>query len=176
MTAAACSAVLALGGCSAGSVSPDAAELNNMWRANLVPKATPAQMVGTFDRFCVNGSTDPGQAERDLRAAEYIPLPNSRTPGARAWVEDDEAPAVALSDTMCVVAASSRSGQTDRFRRYVAETFPQARAVDPTPLGNTIEQAWEIGGDAPFLIATERTPDVDWYRYMLILYRPEGRA
>ncbi len=175
MVAALC-AGLVLGGCTAGAVSSDAAELNNMWRANLVPKATPSQMVRTFDRFCVNGSRDMAQAERDLRAAEYIPLPNSRTPGARAWVEDDEAPAVALSDAMCVVAASSRSGQTDRFQRYVADTFPQARAVDPAPLGNTIEQAWEVGGSEPFLIATERTPDVDWYRYMLILYRPGGRA
>ncbi len=147
-----------------------------MWRANQVPKATPAQMVATFDRFCVNGSRDTAQAERDLRAAEYIPLPNSRSPGARAWVEDDEAPAVALSDSMCVVAASSRSGQTDRFRRYVADTFPRARAVDPSPLGKTIEQAWEVDAPAPFLIATERTPDVDWYRYMLILYRPEAEA
>lgn len=157
----------ALAACSAQGVSPDTAELRNMWRFNLVPKSSPALMVSAFDRFCVEGPRD----DAALRAAGYVPLPE-KTPGARAYVIDDRRPAVAVSDKMCVVQAESRTGQTTRFQNYVAATYPGARAVDPAPLGQNIEQAWALPTNPPALIATERTVSVGWYRYALIYFRP----
>ncbi|MBW4709686.1 hypothetical protein KX928_18010 [Roseobacter sp. YSTF-M11] len=153
--------------CSAEGVSPDTAELRNMWRANLVPKSSPAVMVSAFDRFCAIGPRD----DATLRAAGYVPLPQE-VPGARAYVIDDRRPAVAVSDSMCVVQAESRTGQTARFRNYIAATYPDARPVDPEPLGRNIEQAWSVASDPPTLIATERTESFGWYRYALILFQP----
>ncbi|MCV3272189.1 hypothetical protein [Roseobacter sinensis] len=164
---AAISLCAGLAACSAEGVSPDTAELRNTWRGNLVPKSSPALMVNAFDRFCTTGPRD----DAALRAAGYVPLPE-RTPGARAYVIDDSRPAVAVSDTMCLVQAESRTGQTTRFQNYVAATYPGARAIDPEPLGRNIEQAWSIPTDPPAIIATERTVSVGWYRYALILFQP----
>ncbi len=161
------SACLALAACSADGVSPDTAELRNMWRGNLVPKSSPALMVRAFDRFCTDGPRD----DATLRAAGYVPLPR-RTAGARAYVIDDSRPAVAVSETMCLVQAESRTGQTTRFQNYVAATYPGARAIDPAPLGQNIEQAWSVPTSPPAIIATERTVSVGWYRYALILFQP----
>lgn len=163
------SACLALAGCSADGVSSDTAELRNMWRGNLVPKSSPALMVNAFDRFCTTGPRD----DAALRAAGYVPLPE-RTPGARAYVIDDSRPAVAVSDTMCLVQAASRTGQTTRFQNYVTATYPGAREIDPEPLGANIEQAWSLPTNPPALIATERTVSVGWYSYALILFQPEA--
>ena len=140
-----------------------------MWRGNLVPKSSPALMVRAFDRFCTVGPQD----DATLRAAGYVPLPE-RTPGARAYVIDDSRPAVAVSNSMCLVQAESRTGQTTRFQNYVAATYPDAQAIDPTQLGRDIEEAWSVPTDPPTIIATERTVSVGWYRYALILYRPEA--
>lgn len=159
-------AAMTLAACSAQDVSSDTAELRNMWRGNLVPKSSPASMVLAFDRFCTAGPRD----DAALRAAGYVPLPEN-TAGTRAYVIDDSRPAVAVSDRMCLVQAESRTGQTARFQNYVAATYPGARAIDPTPLGRNIEQAWEIPTNPPALIATERTVSVGWYRYALILFQ-----
>lgn len=156
-----------LAACSAQGISPDTAELRNMWRSNLVPKSSPALMVSAFDRFCAQGPRD----DATLRAAGYVPLPN-RAPGARAYVIDDRRPAVAVSDRMCVVQAESRTGQTARFQNYVTATYPGARPIDPAPLGKSIEQAWSLPTNPPSLIATERTVSLGWYRYALIFFRP----
>ncbi len=160
---------LMLTACSAQGVSSDTAELRNMWRANLVPKSSPALMVSAFDRFCAQGPRD----DATLRAAGYVPLPE-RSPGARAYVIDDRRPAVAVSERMCVVQAESRTGQTARFQNYVTATYPGARPIDPAPLGRNIEQAWSLPTDPPSLIATERTVSLGWYRYALIFFRPEA--
>lgn len=164
-------ACLVLSACSPQNVSPDTAELRNMWRANLVPKTSPAVMVRAFDRFCVEGPQDAAGSEASLRAAGYVPLPET-TPNIKAYVIDDRRPAVAVSDKMCLVQAESRTGQTTRFQNYVTATYPDARAIDPAPLGKDIEQAWSVPSDPPAIIATERTVSLGWYRYALILYRP----
>lgn len=156
-----------LAACSAQGVSSDTAELRNMWRFNLVPKSSPAVMVSAFDRFCTTGPRD----DATLRAAGYVPLPE-RAAGARAYVINDRRPAVAVSDKMCVVQAESRTGQTTRFQNYVAATYPEARPIDPAPLGKNIEQAWSLPTNPPSLIATERTVSLGWYRYALIHFRP----
>lgn len=162
-------ALLSVSACTAQGVSSDTAELRNMWRSNLVPKSTPYRMVRTFDRFCTKGPRD----DATLRSAGYVPLPD-RAAGARAYVIDNTYPAVAVSDAMCMVQAESRTGQTTNFQRYVAATYPDARAIDPAPLGRNIEQAWSVPTTPPAIIATERTVSVGWYRYALILFQPEA--
>ncbi|MGC3939149.1 hypothetical protein ACOTTU_15205 [Roseobacter sp. EG26] len=142
-----------------------------MWRANLVPKSNPASMIRAFDRFCVQGPQDRSASEQKLRNAGYVPLPQE-VAGVKAYVVDDRRPAVAVSDTMCLVQAESRTGQTTRFQNFVAETYPEAQPVDPAPLGDNIEQAWSVPSDPPQLIATERTESFGWYRYALILFQP----
>lgn len=167
------SLLLTLAACSAQGISSDTAELRNMWRAYLVPKSKPAQMTQAFDRFCVNGPRNAKASEAKLRTAGYVPLPQE-VPGIKAYVIDNAKPAVAVSSTMCLVLAESRTGQTTRFQNYVAETYPDARSIDPAPLGKNIERAWSVPSDPPALIATERTESVGWYRYALILYRPNA--
>lgn len=165
--------ILSLTACSTGNVSPDTAELRNMWRVNLVPKSEPYQMTQAFDRYCTNGPRDAKASEAKIRAAGYVPLPQE-VPGINAYVIDNERPAVAISSKMCLVQADSRTGQTTRFQNYVAKTYPTARAIDPKALGDDIEQAWSVPSDPPALIATERTESFGWYRYAIILYRPDA--
>lgn len=161
-------ALLALAACADGLSPADRSELDNMWRGNLAPKSSPANLVAAFDRFCVQPPR--AQAEAALRAAGYIPLPE-RAQGARGWVVDDSRPAVALSGTMCVVRAKSRSGQTDRFNDYVTRAFPQASPADPAAFGDAIEAAWAVPG--PAIVATERRRDLDFFIFSLIYYTPE---
>ncbi|MEP2641861.1 hypothetical protein [Roseobacter sp.] len=129
--------------------------------------------MNAFDTFCTNGPRTAAGVETSLRAAGYVPLPK-RTAGVKAFVVDTKKPAVAVSDSMCLVQADARTGQTTRFQTYVAETYPNARTLDPATLGDDIEQAWSIPSDPPAIIATERTESLGWYRYALILFRPEA--
>jgi hypothetical protein len=161
---------MALAGCGPDGLSPaDRAELDNMWRINLMPKSTPAQLVVAFDRFCVR--TPRADIEGALRDAGYVPLPE-REKGARAFVIDTNNPAVAYTDSICSVRALARSGQTEAFNDYVAGRFPEARETDPEPLGADIEAAWRLPG--PALLASERRRDIDFFSYSLIYYRPEA--
>jgi len=163
------SALAVLSGCADSGLSPaDRAELDNMWKAFLVPKSSAAQMVTAFDDFCVK--TPRGGVEAALRDARYVPLPD-RTEGARAWVVDNYRPAVAVSDKMCVVRAKARTGQTNAFQQYIAEQFPDARPVTPALFGEDIEEAWQVSDKA--LVATERRRDIDFFIYSLIYYTPE---
>lgn len=157
--------------CSSQNVSPDTAELRNIKWSNQVPKSKPHQITQAFDRYCTHGPRDAKASEAKLRKAGYVPLPE-KVRGIKAFVIDDRRPAVAVSSKMCLVQADSRTGQITRFRNYVAKTFPDARPIDPEPLGKNIEQAWQIPSDPPALIATERTESFGWYRYAIILYRP----
>ncbi|MEM6888657.1 MAG: hypothetical protein AAF636_11015 [Pseudomonadota bacterium] len=161
---------LTLAACAPDGLSPaDRAELDNMLRVNLVPKSTATEMVTAFDDFCV--ASPRAQTEQALRGAGYIPLPD-RAEGARAFAVDDRRPVVAFSDRMCVVRAKARSGQTDRFAAYVAETFPDAQPADPARFGDDIEAAWLVPG--PSVVATERRRDIDFFVFTLIHYAPEG--
>lgn len=151
-----------------GPITPDQAELANIRRSHLVPKSSPNQMIRAFDRFCINGPADPAQADVQLRAASYVPVP-ARQRGTRAYVVDDKRPAVARSARMCMVQVKARTGQADKMQRYIAKNFPDAQPLDPAPLGRGIEQAWRVPG--PGLIATRRAMDADWHIYTLLLYR-----
>jgi hypothetical protein len=162
--------LLALTACAPAGLSPaDRAELDNMWRASLVPKSTSEQLVSAFADFCLD--TPRAQVETVLRDADYVPLPE-RTAGARGWVVDDRRPAVAVSDKMCVVRAKSRSGQTAAFANLVEKRFPNARPLDPEDFGENIEAVWQVSQER--LVASERQRDIDFFIYSLIYYTPEG--
>lgn len=161
-----------LAGCSVDGISPDQAEVNNMWEVYKVPKSAPAAFVGTFDRFCTNGVSSRSDLDRSLRAAHYVPLQAKPRQGVRVYVVDDRRPAVAVSDTMCLVQAKSRTGQTDLVRRYVADVFPDARPTDASQLGRDVEQAWVLPDNR--IVATQRTDTTGvWSRYALILFHPD---
>ncbi|MEX0280238.1 MAG: hypothetical protein AB3N13_03485 [Arenibacterium sp.] len=161
---------IGLSACSAAHVGADDAELVNLWTYYEVPKSTPRQLVQSFDRYCNNRQGSVAADDRRLRADGYVPL--SKRKGAQAYVIDNNLPAVAVSEQMCITHAKSRTGQTTAFQSYVARTFPDARALDPDTLGRRIEQAWQISGSR--ILATQRGADLGWYTYSLILFQAEG--
>lgn len=161
---------LVLGACGSEDISSDEAEFANIWRANQVPKSPPEIMVRAFNSYCAPAAPRQ-ETDTALRRVGYVPVPHDRSAEVTAYVIDDIRPAVAVSDRMCLVQAKARSGQTDRFQRYVSETFPKARALDPAPFGKSIEQAWLVPSTPPAIIATDRVIDIDWYVYSLIYFR-----
>lgn len=169
-SAVALAALLCLSACAPQGLDPaDRAELDNMWRSYLVPKSTSDQLVAAFADFCLDAPR--AEVETVLRNADYVPLPE-RAPGARGWVVDDRRPAVAISDTMCVVRAKSRSGQTAAFENMVRTRFPDARPLDREDFGEDIEAVWQVSRAG--LVASERERDIDFFIYSLIYYTPEG--
>ena len=170
MAALASAALLA--GCSAEGLSPDEAEVANIRKAHIVPKSSPGQLVNAFDRFCVKAPTNAKAREADLRGANYVPYRSKPRKGVQIWVVDSTRPAIGVSDAMCLVRARSRTGQTEKLRRYVAEAFPTAKSIAPQPLGRDIEQAWALPGDR--ILATQRTAGLGNHTaYSLILFSHE---
>lgn len=161
---------VSVGACSSSQVGSDRAELANTWLYYEVPKSTPSQLVWSFERYCHNREDSLAENDKRLRADGFVPV--SRQEGARAYVVDDNRPAVAVSDRMCIVHAKSRTGQTDAFRSYVARTFPKARPIDPETLGRRIEQAWQLPDSR--ILATQRGANLGWYTYSLILFQAEA--
>ena len=161
-----------LAGCSADGLSPDEAEVANISRAHVVPKSAPAAFVKAFDRFCANAPDSASALEADLRGSNYVPYRSKPRKGVQVWVVDSKRPAVGVSETMCLVQARSRTGQTERVRRYVADTFPDARPTAPAPFGRDIEQAWALPGNR--ILATRRHVETgNISTYALILFHPD---
>ncbi len=106
-----------------------------------------------------------------LRAASYVPKVQGSAKRPALYVVDDKRPAVVVNAQTCGVRAISRTGQTDRVNRYVAETFPDAKPLNPSQFSNDVEQVWSIPGG---IIATTRN---DWVgnssAYTLILFKPD---
>lgn len=166
-------ATLTLGACSAQNVAPDAAELANISAFKMVPKSSPRQLVLAFDRFCVNRKDTLAAQDDALRAAGYVPVAAAPNATARTYVVDSDRPAIAMSERMCVVRARSRTGQTDRFETYIADTFEQARSLPPAAFGRRIEKAWQLNDQPARVIATERSSQLGWYTYSLIHYEAQ---
>ena len=167
MAALASAALLA--GCSAEGLSPDEAEVANIRKAHIVPNSSPGQLVNAFDRFCVEAPTSAKARETALRRANYVPYRSKPRKGVQIWVVDSKRPAIGISDAMCLVRARSRTGQTEKLRRYVAATFPTARPIAPRPFGRDIEQAWALPGDR--ILATQRAAGLGNHTsYSLVLY------
>ena len=136
--------------CACAAQGPDAYELANIRPWNIVPLSSPARLVGTFEKVCLDGPTDPDRAAAALRAMDYVEVPG---PGPiRSFAVDDNRPAVMISATACAVGARSRTGQTERIRAMVATRYPQAEGF----IARGIEQGWRLpSGDA---IALRRLP------------------
>lgn len=167
--------ILAIAGCTSDMPAADRAELGNIAPWNVVPKSSPAQLVQTFDRFCMRADTSPQAFEALARDASYVPANAYRVGAARVYLVDDRRPAIAVTDTMCLVRAAPRTGQADSVQDYVAETYPDATPLAPASFGAGIERAWQlrIPGDA--VIATRRLLDVNIDPvYEVILFRPHA--
>lgn len=111
--------------------------------SNIVPKTTPTRLVTMFQDICLDApATTEANAAR-LRAMDYVEVPARQRRAIRSFVVDDSRPAILLAadGTGCAVAAQSRTGQTERLRRLIAERFPQARPIG----GQGIEQGWSLG-------------------------------
>jgi len=165
-----------LAGCSAAALGPDALEIANIRHYNEVPRSSPTAMVRAFDRFCVNRPATLQASDAQLRAASYVPTRKRAGSNVRLYLVDDKRPAVAISPNMCLVQASTRTGQTQKARDYTAKVFPDARPMSPTDFGEDIEQAWMVPGNPPAIIATlRRLEPGNRSRYALIYYRPRGK-
>lgn len=148
----------------------DRLELATIPRWKEVPRSTPATFVRTFNSFCVEGPGDMQARDAVLRSSGYVPKTRPKPGAARAWVVDDLRPAIVSGGRICGARARARTGQTDAVQGYIAETFPQARALDTGQFGPEVEQAWQVEGG---VLATTRS---DWVgnasSYTLLLYRP----
>ena len=129
-----------LAACSVAN-TPDRLEIANMYPWNVVPKSSPGALVRSFERYCLDGPGSAAALDAPLRRAGYVPMP-AQAGRPRTYLVDDRRPAVLVSDSGCMVAAESRTGQTERARRAVAERFPAARPVPPQRVGRNVEDAW----------------------------------
>lgn len=154
----------------------DQAELRNIKPSNQVPKSSPAQLVRTFDRFCMSPQVDRAELEDRLRDANYAPTRRATTGKPQVFLVDDRRPAVVISDRACSVRALSRTGQTKRVGDYVMSNFLKAKPLDPGKVGHNVEQLWMVSAPERALIATERTMTLDGYtEYALTIFRPLGQ-
>jgi hypothetical protein len=141
-------AALALGGCATQRPGPDALELANLRPWNAVPATSPARLVSTFERVCLDGRQDPEGAAAALRAMDYVEAPRRRGSAARVFLVDDARPAVLIGaeGRSCALAARARTGQATRIATMVARRFPGARMVEPARIGPRTEAAWATPG------------------------------
>ena len=165
-------ALVSLTGCSSAMPDADTLELATIKHWKEVPKSHPTTFVKAFDRFCTNRPEGMAAMDTLLRQANYVPKPQVNPGGPTVYVVDDRRPAVVVNDTVCGVRATSRTGQTERVRRYISETYPNARPVSTEPFSSDVEQAWQIPGG---MIATTRN---DWVgnrsAYSVVLFRPDN--
>ncbi len=130
-------ACAALAGCESTTRDP---EFASMAETNIVPKSSPSNIIATFKNICLAGSL--AEKQTRLRKAEYIEKRDLGR-GVSTYVVDNSNPAVMLfGNSACGVAAEARTGQSNRYTDYVAETFPMARAFNPKTIGPRAESAW----------------------------------
>ena len=157
-----------------GPYGADQAELANIKPSNIVPKSSPSQLVKVFDQFCTDAPRRHSEHEAALRNASYVPKQPRQISAPQVFLVDDLRPAVAVSDTVCMVQARSRTGQTERVADYVAARFANAKPLDPAPLGHHIERAWSVSLPDAAVIATERRLTLDGVTsFSVILFRPD---
>lgn len=172
----------ALAGCAVGprDVGSDVFELANMRESNIVPKSSPATLVKTFNSFCVDRIGQANTIATALVAADYVAVPKNAQAAIRTYVVDDTRPMVMVADNSravtCAVAAESRTGQTTRVARFLAETYPQAVALDPAKIGRQTETAWIINDNPLTVIFTARYgPPSAPARYVVAIHQTRSR-
>ncbi len=161
---------LGLAGCSSAVIARDAAELENIWDHNVIPKAYPKAFVGSFDRFCLTNISKPEEIPQKLRAADYVQIKASA--GFKSFVVDTKLPLVSVKSTPkvthCFVAAEARTGQSTRVENLIASQYHNAKPVDPRSVGHQVDRAWLLDRDEPTLIYTLRDGSTfDTPRYVL---------
>ncbi len=139
--------------CQAGpAYGPDAYELGNIDPSNEIPKASPAQLADTFERFCIDGPRQFDAAESGLRKAGFVPRP---TRGDYVtFVSDDRRPAVKVSvrGAACMVESLSRTGQSERLADLVRRRFPEARPLEALQGRRDLERVWQLDSGIVFLM------------------------
>ncbi|MEO0774673.1 MAG: hypothetical protein AAFZ04_16005 [Pseudomonadota bacterium] len=139
----------------------------------MIPKSTPRELVTAFDAFCVKTNGTAAQ-EATLRNAGYVPTNTTRGEVRQVFVIDNRAPAIAISDTMCIARATARTGQSNAVGRYVAEAFPTAQPLKRDDFSVDIEQAWAIPGG---ILATARNRWIgNRSSYSVIYFQTEGTS
>ncbi|MEO0749058.1 MAG: hypothetical protein AAFZ10_11885 [Pseudomonadota bacterium] len=166
--------LLALSACSTAAPSADKLELATIYPWNEIPKSTPRELVDGFDRFCVNAPKGTAAKETVLRNAGYVPTNTTSGKARQLFLIDNQLPAIAVSQTMCIARATARSGQNNAVNRYIADIFPEATPMDPGQLTVDVEQAWSIPGG---ILATARNRWIgNRSSYSVILFQPEGEV
>jgi|GEM_PF-987652 len=155
-------------------VTAEVYELANIRAGNVVPKSSPATLVATFEKYCLEGSHAPARISRALRAADYVAVPKGKPGPITAFVVDDSRPMVMLADDgrSCAVAAASRTGQSARIQSMIASRFPQAQALDPPEVGANTELAVHVtGANAGVIFVQRLAPTVSHSRLILGIVR-----
>ncbi|MEL6647400.1 MAG: hypothetical protein AAFQ05_06775 [Pseudomonadota bacterium] len=159
--------------CSTSAPSADRLELATIWPGNEIPKSTPRELVLSFNEFCVK-TEGPAAQETALRNAGYVPTNTTRGEARQVFLIDNRAPAIGISDDMCIARATARTGQSNAVGRYVADAFPEAKLMNPRDLAVDIEQAWRVTGG---ILATARNRwSGNRSSYSIILFQPKGEA
>lgn len=133
-------------GCSNAVNTREAAELENMWRNNVIPKTTASALVNAFAHRCIGSISNLAKLPERLRADDYVQI--RAADGFRAFVTDSKQPFVAFRSRdeadHCYVLAEARTGQRAAVERFMAERYPGARSVDPAGAGLPADRAWLI--------------------------------
>ncbi|SFD07574.1 hypothetical protein [Tropicimonas isoalkanivorans] len=149
-------ALASLSACTGPTDSADFWELNAMRPGHVFPQSSPATFVNTFDQFCVEGPDSLRAMDVLLRRSGYVPLRSNWGEGGRTYVVDDMRPAIMVSGTSCAAVAGSRTGQTDRARRYIGTRFPGAEPVREEMDTEGAREIWLVGTNPPDMIGTAR--------------------
>lgn len=165
--------MVSIGACTDAVHRREADELENMWRANVIPKTAPKQFVAMFDKTCLAHIDAPENLDRVLRAEDYVEMRGQA--GFRTFVVDTKKPLIAIKATPsvrhCYAAAEARTGQSARVNDLVA-SLPEAREIDPSQTGLPAEQAWMVGPGNRTMIYTLRNGSTfDDPRYVLGIIR-----
>ena len=160
-----------------GGFQPEQIELANIDQRNIIPKSSPRQFVGTFERFCLDMISRPDQIAGALRVADYVPANRPRPGRPPTYAVDDRRPLVIVdagSPASCAVAAESRTGQTQEARAMVARRFPNARQLDPSLFRRQgAEEIWRVSSEPETLVFTLRQSVLSPpSRYLLGVIRP----
>ncbi len=158
----------------AAAVTPEAYELANIRATNIIPKSSPATLVATFEKYCLDAPHNSARIASALRAADFVAVPTSNAASITAFVVDDSRPMVMVSDDgrTCAVAAKSRTGQTARIQRMIATRFPQARPLDPGTVAANTELAVRLAGAQAGVVFLQRlAPTISNSRLILGIMR-----
>lgn len=149
---------MCVGACTEAGVSvADRVELANIRTSMVTPRTSPNAFVAAFEAYCLAPSIEVARAR--LRDDDYVPA-RRRASGLEPWFVDSTKPDVSLQpvdgDFNCGIIATARTGQAQRVAEFVAETFPSARAAEPSRISPTTEQVWLAAEPRGGLLSTAR--------------------